>query len=254
MTADIDLFENPDTAALRIDSFQNVVNSTARVPKEGYYWNTVYDFDIIESYKQSEIYLACRIVMNREDAQFDLLIRAIPHRHNRQADGSGSQAERNAGTEYQSSAANAEQRVFIGVVDFVQGPEATIPSEVWLEGPNERLDFMRKLFGPTHRASFEVFGSAGKREHRLSKARPTDAVCDGYGMTSVVESGSQVMGGFYGQMSDVVWDRLVKSELVNFLIGAIRVRLYKKCVWFGCEESSRFDFDVGSVLICASDL
>jgi hypothetical protein len=243
-----------DALAFRVDGVEDVIDGADQMPKELHYGFPMRNFNIIESYKKAEINLACRVVMNRENTQFDLLIGAVPCGPDGQYVRLGRPAERKAPTENQRSSPYAKKRVFIGIVDYVESPKEIIPSSVWLERPKERPDFLGELFGPTFKASFEIIGAARKRECALTEARLGDTAGDGDGVTRIIQSGSEMVGSLYGEMPDDLWQRLGKSEFMDFLTGAVRVRLYDKGVWFGCEKSTRFDFDIRNMLVCANDL
>lgn len=246
--------ENTDALAFGLDGIEDVRNGPDEVPEELHYGFPMRNFNLIESYQKAEIYLAFRIVLNRETTQFDLIIGAVPDGADGYRDGLGSCAEWKPGTKDQSPTSYPEKRMFIGIVNCVESPEKVVPSSVWLERSKERSDFFRELFGPAFQASFEILGAARKRESALTEVRPVDAAGNSHGVTRIIKSGSEMVGGFNREMPDDVWQRFDESEFVKFLAGAIRIRLYDKAVWFGCEESARFDFDISNVFVCASNL
>jgi hypothetical protein len=245
--------ENSDSLAFRVDGVEDVVNGTDQVPEECHYGFPVRNFNLIECYKKAEVNLACRIFLGGIRAQFDLVIGAVPYGPDRHYAGLRDGTERKDGRKDKSPAPDAQKRMFIGVVNFVESPEGVIPSSVWLESPKERPDFLRKLFGPTFHAVFERLSTARERECAFTGTR-FGTSGDGDGVASIIEGSAEMVRSLNGEMLDDFRQRFVEPEFVNFLTRAIRIRLYDKGVWFGCEESTRFDFDIRNVLVCASDL
>jgi hypothetical protein len=186
-------------------------------------------------------------------AQFDLVIGAVLYGSDRHYEGFGDGTERKTGAEDKSPAPDTQKRMFIGVVNFVESPEGVIPSSVWLESPKERPDFLGKLLGSTFHAVFERLSTARKRECAFARTR-FGTSGDGDGVVSIIESSAEMVRSLNGEMLDDFRQWFVEPEFVNFLTRAIRIRLYDKGVWFGCEESTRFDFDIRNVLVCANDL
>lgn len=123
--------------------------------------------------------------------------------------------------------------VFIGDIEFIEGPQKVIPSRVCLEPPNHidgiRVELLYFLFD----LGFKYLSVFPKGEIDARRARRSIRFREAAG--HLIETDAQVMYGVGGNQTNVAWDSSTQLDL-NVFADAIRVVLFEHSIGFGLNK------------------
>ena len=112
--------------------------------------------------------------------------------------------------------------------------KVTLPSLVWLERSNQRLDFRWNILRPTPHAVLKINSGFPERECGLAGVEIAGRQQNGL-PSDVVEAGSKVLDDLRSKNSPERREWLGQSDFVNF-VSAIRIKLNNTGVWLFSEK------------------
>lgn len=243
------LLDNSEASTLRFDSHQDALNYAAELVKSSNDWLAVDEFDVVERYKkvELEIVLVCR--SRPEFDQFHLVLSAIPKMwvgHGEKPSPGQACSVPGKGTPDRDN-----HSVFIGVGDFVQGPQEVIPSLVRLEPAKQRLDFFRDVLASPDSAHHVASASSERKGTMLGVSYPSG---QRNRVHSIVKGTSQADSDVRDSIGDFKRDVLSHTDCLNHVSRFVRVRLHKSFVRMDVLEGVDFPLEINKVFLSPSDL
>lgn len=146
-----------------------------------------------------------------------------------------------------------EDFVLISNAYLVECEQNLVPSTVWLERAKKRVDFLRRVGTSTFKVRLKSVGVS--REGEISVPRIISSANNGQFVNGMVESGSKAIDNSSDDLRPRFRDVLVHAQLVNNMLGLVRVRLDKNgCIVLFIKPSGGFPLEVGEVFLCPCDL
>lgn len=246
MKLEQDLHE-ADTFGLRFDSHDDALNFAAKQVEDSKRWQAAHELNIAKHYASGNLELCLKCAARFHAGQFHLVFSAIPYEsHDFKTAAAKLSVFKNdlAGLDRNGN----NDRVFVGITEFVQCPEKIVPSFVWLESANEILDFYRDFFT----ASVDLLVQAGTLiSEGKSRVVSFSSSGDSSRVTRMIERGSQAVDCVKDSEGESLWHRLNKLDLVNFL-GGIRICLDDRGARVRVDELSNLPFEISDLTLCLS--
>lgn len=233
------LSDKSDSARLCFDSQDDVINYAKKVVEDSNGWLAVHDVNIAHRYKSGdcEIYVRCTSELMAKD--FHFIFHPVPVRRTQCEPSLNIQAvEVDCASAYGDGADN---RMFVGVSEFVETPQGVIPSLVWLEPANEVNDFLGMILQPPFYCVLKASHIRGNREESVLLRHDS--------VHGLVKGVPQVGDSVSSDALQGDWHGLSELDLMNFL-SSVQVSLYDAGVWVTCHESSNLPFKVTDVFLC----
>jgi hypothetical protein len=143
----------------------------------------------------------------------------------------------------------SEQRMFAQIAQVIEDPKGiTLAAGVWLERPQERLDFRRAVLAETLDSVVQkLWGADEGKVAKFQIGVPGTSV--GGRPSGVVEASSSVFDDFSGQNPPPEWESFSEAEFVDF-VRAIRIRIADASVWLLTGKLGYAGFEIVEMFLC----
>ena|ERR1039458_209918 len=243
------LLDNPQTTALRFDSQQDALDFAAQGVEDSKHWLAAHNLDFVKRYENSEIEIVVEVHRGVEGQEHHLVFCSIPNvaiRHTEVTKTSNI----NAGAD--NSRIHRDQHfMLIRDAYFVECPEKVIASWVRLEAAKERVDLWRDILGPAQ-SICHLTDTPSEREGSELWVNTTES--DGDGIARVVESIPKILDDVSSDLGKGRWENFSQLELVNLMVGIIRVRLHDSFVGTITTKVGDFPLKIGKVFLSPCNL
>jgi hypothetical protein len=240
---------NPKTAALRFDAFQDAVDFAAKRVESPEDFLSLYDLDFAKRYGDGELELVIELSSRTKGNNHHLIFNAIPNGrvgHLKEPSPMNGRTLANPCSSYGDS-----RLVLSGIRYFVECPQKLVASQVRLEPAKERLDLWRHILGPSKRIS-HLSHTSGEREGAVFGVGFSGG--DGNSVRSVVESPSKVLSDVMRDVSNRFWEGYEELDLVNLMIRLLTIRLNHSSVGIGFLELDNFPLKILHQFFSPADL
>jgi hypothetical protein len=204
------------------------------------------NINLVESYRQSDLYFVLKAATFDKGTEFDLVFNAVPR-------GIDEQLPNTTGSSYipkLRSEVDAEKSVLICDSYPVESPEDIIPSLVRLERSKDRKQFLWSIFAPSAHVVLEFDRSAS--EGKVSMQRALVPTCGGRDSeTRIVQRGSDLMDRLPSFIDQVLRNSVLESDPVDFVLRLIRVGIEKHLAWATLQERAHLSYEILDVQFCA---
>jgi hypothetical protein len=220
-----------------------------QIAKGGKNWHSSKHWNFAERYAKGEIDIVmnCRIASDPRD--YDLIFSPVPPgtRMPQQGvkAGTGHVANKFDILNMHSGLDNGS--VFVGISNFVQGPQGRIPSSVRLERSKKRLDFVGDVLG-------FAFDLPVKESSCVSEGKGRSFfVCRGNnGTSSVIERRPKIIDSRNRLFSDSRRQRFRESNYIQ-IVNAIRLKVGDSFVNVTSKKQMSKGFYLTNIILCPSN-
>lgn len=234
-----------DPPALRFSSAEDAINFARDGIEDSNRRSGRDAVKLVKRYVEGELHIVLKLAAGVDHREYDLIFFAVKEGGNNPYP-----TGHDSFIDHHASAVDAnghQEPVFIGVTQFVQGPEGVIPSFMWLERAKERADIRRQIFAPALNVRIEVNNTVP--EGKVSILRLSDASPHGDGIPALIETGSERFYGLNRDVCPTIGDFAVKLKGMDS--HALRIDFSDVVTWFTFEEGGDTLFKPTDICLCA---
>lgn len=241
--------DNPNAPRLCFDSHQDAINYVRLSVENANRWLATNNLDLVKRYTELDLHIVLNLRFRTTDPDYDLVFSAVPNwRYAYFPDDSL------APHVFEVHSANGKPDgnkylVFVGVREFIDGPEEVIPSFVRLESSKHRNDLLREVLAFPLDAILQPTGAVAEGKVGMSGNRSASAgVCNSVPrqIQSLSEIDDNVGGGSFNLAGN--W---VSEFNLGYLVSTIRVGLSNTGVCCGFEEGCNLPIKINNMFLCA---
>jgi hypothetical protein len=243
--------------ALGCCSAEDISNFAAHAVKDAARFLVEQNVNAIDRYRKGEVAAYIRIHLRQTDRQLGLAFLRIPSA----SENSGivpefrSLMDRNIAQEFNPRIPRVEwdeSAVFLGITNFVHGPQDVIPSFAWLELAKERDDFRRDIFADL--PSYDVVIEAGQviSERKTSSFGVGFSAGDCGSITSLIKDGSEVADHIEQDTRKILGDIAGEPDFVD-MFSRLRLRIDEQGPWLLVEKSANNRFEILDMILCTTE-
>ena len=231
---------------LSFNSHDDALNYARRATKESNGRLAANRLDIVERYKRSDFEFVLRLAAGLDNREYHLVFFAVP-----------AGLEHNLGLRYghvfdvqvaSGHSDGSDPAMVPYVSQFVDRPEAVIPSAIRFELAHDIQDFRWDILGPP---SVEFCSSAAKGEMGMLGARVSAG--DRNLVPSAVQRGAQIADGIERNISENGGHFATgEPHLVDF-VDSVRIWLNDQFVWVWAEKTAHLGVQILGVILSPRD-
>jgi len=241
----------PELAAERLRIVQDAIDRAHHFVDDTNDWLARNNLNALDRYRNGEVCLMIKLngLSGRCPIECDLVFFAVPSKSVTRGRLRISASDSSASPRHELARESDRNKsnMFAGITKLVQSPQGIIPSLVRLERSKKRADFRGQILAAAGQVVPPSF--FGRAEGEFSALKPGISASSGGGVSSLIEHGTQIVGGVEKDIGEVVWQPSSKLDFVK-VVDAIDIFLDNMGPRLWVDKLIDFGVKIVDVMLC----